>query len=300
VTSIRALPLLIAAALVPAALVRAAEVPFTGTLTIQIGDASPISVPGSGVATVNGSGAAGPVTRLTIPPGIFSARTAIPVANALQLNLVLVALGDRFGNPISNQTIVLSQAGCTSNHPNVSCPGGGLNGFGGFAGSARLGFGVTPGYALANFSVPLSILGGGSTFQRSRGSISYWSGSGAGWTTGTARVFNPTATTVVFYAHVPATTHVFPTVTYVASQDVFVTETGTTRTLVGSATTRSGLATDTLSLVTPLQLFSPLGDFIPASARIQIHLVPEPGTLTLLGLGAGALLLGAQIRARHR
>jgi hypothetical protein len=203
---------------------------------------------------------------------------------------------------VANGTITVTEGGsCTAGHPNVSCPGGGLAGFGGLQGTARVGlfFTHTAGSSsgtqpAANLTVPLGAVGGGST-AAAQGSGITLQVSGAGWTTGTVGVYNPTAPLL---SHIPSTVHAFPTLTFEASAS-FTVGTATTETFVGSRDTipEDTFFTDTLTLVSPVQIFNNAqGSFAPSVATISIQLLPEPGALLLLGAGIAAL----RVYGRHR
>ena len=283
----------------------AAVVPFTGALSITIGNLPPIpAFGGSGLATVDAPAGGGPVTSVVIPASefafgtftkdpflTFTPRLVVPVPNAFPI--VQIAF-----HTVYNRTISLaSGAGCTAGHANVSCPGGGLAGFGGFDGRILLGLfslhtpvsGTTP-IPVANLEVPLGVVGAGSTASHSYLGVSVRI-SGAGWTTGTVGVYHPTGQRFV---HLGYTAHV------VGSGSLYASETvpsgyGTTRTFRGGRETSHGV--QEIALVTPVQIFtSATQSFIPTVARMTIHLVPEPLTLGLLGAGCAGLALYARRR----
>lgn len=276
-----------------AAPANAATVPFTGALYLQIGTLPAIPAPGGGVATINGSGGLGPITSLALPAGAFATSLVAPVPNAFPI--IQIALPTFANGPIN----LAAGGGCTAGHANVSCPGTGLAGFGGIQGTAFVGVFSTHGpgstvLPVANLAVPLAVAGGGSTVTTVGLGI-YVKVSGAGWTTGTANVYNPTAPNLT---HLPYTIHNPLSVFLVASSSVPYGY-GSTATFMGSGTTMSGAATDTLTLVSPVQIFNTAtGAFIPSLASITIHLVPEPGTLLLLGSGIAGLALYGRRRMR--
>jgi hypothetical protein len=273
----------------------ASSVPFSGTLSVQIGTLPPIPVPGSGTATVNGSAGGHPITSVTIPGGAFATSLTVAVPNAFPI--VQLAFPVLSNGPIS----VASGGGCTAGHPNLSCPGSGLAGFGGVVGTALVGIFFTPTNGtqpVANLSVPLGVVGAGSTTMATSLGITVQV-SGAGWTTGTASIYNPTAQLLT---HNPATFHVFPTISFTASQSITVPGgTGTIMTVAGTRSTNpaSTFNTDTITLVSPIQIFNnATGAFIPSLASISLHFIPEPGQLVMLGSGLAALVLYGRRRMR--
>jgi hypothetical protein len=148
----------------------AVSLPFTGSLSIEIGSFPPFgSVPGSGTAQVNGSGAGGHLTSLALDAGVFQAEH-LEIAFYVPTVFPIAGIGLTFDN-----------------------------GAGSFAGSGGAGFGgVMPllgvmkiclhamcGSAAANLSVPLSI--GVSATRFGTGAVNL-TVVGAPWTTGTAVV----------------------------------------------------------------------------------------------------------------
>lgn len=116
---IRLLPSL-ALTLALASRASAVMVPFTGTLTVQIGGAAEfvqnllpayvrLDVAGSGIATISVS-PGGAVTRLTLPSGAFSGSATNPVPNQFPIVRGLIQA--------ANGPIVLASGGiCTAGHP---------------------------------------------------------------------------------------------------------------------------------------------------------------------------------------
>lgn len=245
--------------LLAAPVAQAASVPFTGTLTLEIGTLAPVEIQGSGVATVNGRAPfVGPLRALTIPAGAF-ATPAGAFATPVGAFATVV--------DVQNRTIQVRRGrSCTADHPNVECPGRGVAGFGGLDGTAVIG-GLTHTagsgaltFPAPAFSVALAPVGSGSTTTATGVRLS-----GAGWTTGTVSVYNPTA--------------------------------GTTQFLAGTRD-RSGL-----TLVSPVQLDIDGIGAVPSFATLRIRLLEEPGppgrrpmTIGFLGL----LLAGVAIWMRRR
>jgi hypothetical protein len=245
----------------------AAMVPFTGTLSIQDPAGQTwLSIPGSGMAMVNGSAGGHPITQLTIPGGVFSISAFATVFGPLPTFGTVLATPVPIFATVVNRTITLSSGGtCTQFHPNVSCPGGGLAGFGGLSGAI-----VVP---LANLSVPLTVIGSGSTAFTGNTLVGL-ALSGAGWTTGPVLAFGST------------------------SLGSPVTSMG-----VGSRSTDPGsnFLTDRITLVSPISLgvLNPLGQAtVPGIATLSLHIVPEPGALLMIL--SGVLGFAAYERYRSR
>jgi hypothetical protein len=108
--------------------------------------------------------------------------------------------------------------------------------------------------AVANISVPLNVAGsGGSAFVSAAVNLTVV---GAPWTTGTASI-------------------------------------GTITQMGGAAPVSStGMASGTVSLVTPVFVSTNIGAsaVVPVFALLNMHFVPEPGTLVLLGAGIAGLI----------
>jgi hypothetical protein len=141
--------------------------PFTGTYAIQMGPYGPISVTGTGVATVNGSGGGAHLSTLGLPAHVFVAsKLSTPIPGAVT------------GSPVPGIGLdVDNGAGSVSGAP--------LAGVLPFSGHARIClFEKCNNAPVFNISVPLSIVGSGGTYNVAL-SI-YITVSGAPWTEGTA------------------------------------------------------------------------------------------------------------------
>jgi hypothetical protein len=167
-------------------------------------------------------------------------------------------------NGISNLQIAVNAGGvCTRTHVRVVCPGGGLAGFGGLNGTLSL---IGP----ANLSVPLPLsrVGAGSVTENPFATLF-----GAGWTTGVAKVTDYTVGGTVL----------------TTTGSLYLNQNSTT------------FNTDTITLVSPIQIrVSAANTFLPSVAILTLHL-PEPGAavLALAGLATVSALFGWS-RRRNR
>jgi hypothetical protein len=119
--------------------------------------------------------------------------------------------------------------------------------------------------------------------------------SAAGWTTGTAAIYNPTAAVQV---HLPLTTHIPGSNSFTASQNV-TTDTGTVETLMGFQGT-TGMGKLQIQLVTPVQVLNNATDeYSNTVVKLTLTQAPEPGELLLLGLGVVAFSLYGAWRMRE-
>jgi hypothetical protein len=117
--------------------------------------------------------------------------------------------------------------------------------------------------ALANLSVPLSVVGaGGAAFVNAGVAVTVI---GSPWTTGQATLGT---LTVMGSAHGPAS--------------------GTSSTAANSGT---------VLLVTPILISTSLTGVLPTFGFLSLHFVPEPGTLMLLGSAVAGLALFGRTRA---
>ena len=159
----------------------ALEVHFSGSTGTPF-----VTLTGSGVATVNGAGAGGPLATLALPGG-FLAGSALQVVT------------DPAAAPI--QGLLLDVA----NDPGVLArTGGTLGGAMGLPGSLKVCLFAGCGAAVANIVVPLTKIGaGGTTYVDANVTLTVV---GAPWTTGTVMLgsFPPTMITIVGSAQGPA------------------------------------------------------------------------------------------------
>ncbi len=255
---------------------RGAQLNYTGSITFEIGFIPPIAFGGSGVATVNGSGViGGPVTALSIAQGDFQLATTIPVFNASPISGLVFAGGaasSMFTVPFAPFTITLvtptgtlTNASGTFPTLDASVPSGlgvmPLNGIGIICLFSECDQGPT-----ANLVVPLSPVGQGGTVT-AKGAVNV-TVIGAPWTLGQVAIQNSQRTG---FAHGP-----------------------------GSNTATAATSSGVVSLVTPVVVSTSLAVFplVPTFATLDLHFVPEPGTLLLLGTGIAGL--GALGRSRRR
>ncbi len=232
---------------------------FTGTFTLQVATLL-TSIPGTGTAIVNGSGAGGHLTGLNLAGGEFATMGfVLPVT-------------DPAVSPIKGIQVTV------------------MNGAGAFAGSGGAGFGgsmpllgvakvclfgacnasgapmttYSPGspFPGANIGVPLTVIGvGGGAAVAALVNVTVI---GAPWTTGTAAV-------------------------------------GTITVMGGvSPLSNTGAVSGNVTLVTPVFISTniPASAVVPSFGFLNLHFVPEPGTLVLLGSGiAGLVAFGRSRRS---
>jgi hypothetical protein len=251
VSPLRLLGALALGALVVASAGRATAVPmpYAGTLGLIVGTLPATTISGAGVAIVNGSGPGPHLTSFSLPGGSFAT------------NGLVVPVTDPAVAPAGGIQITASNGPGAFGPLSAAGPAGG--GPMPILGTAKVCLFGPCSAAIANISVPLSVVGAGGSV--SVGSAIPVTVTGAPWSLGTVAVGSLTA---VGFAHGPAS--------------------GTSSTAAQSGVVR---------LVTPILVDTTLTGPLPSFGVLDLHFIPEPGTLTLIGVGLAGLV-GLARRAR--
>ena len=224
---------------------RDVALPVEWQLEIQIGAMTTrIGATGTGVAIANGAGGPGALTSLELPAGM------IAVAGAL------VDVDDPAAFPIEGMLLTVSNAAANF----AIGSGGDLEGTMPLPGRERFCLFANCNAAVANLSVPLTVVGGGGVATNS-GSVNL-TVTGAAWTTGSATATGLGTTMATGYAHGPAS--------------------------AAGSTARVG---GSLQLVTPFTVGTNIAADGPltAFAFLTLRFVPEPASALLVASGLVAL-----------
>jgi len=228
-----------------AAPAQGASLPFEGALSLAFGALPPLIAPGAGTASVMGSGGGAHLDSLDVAASAFAAAGAtFPIT-------------DPAAFPFAGAILTVHNG---AGHFDRS--GGLLRGAMAIHGVARMCLFKACEAAVANLSIPLTVVGAGGT-QTTAGALNL-TVRGAPWTAGTAAIGTITQ---MGFAHGPAS--------------------------ASSSTLAPGGA---LRLVTPFLIQVRGADPVFSFASLRYDFVPEPRGLALVGVGL-ALLAGTGARA---
>jgi hypothetical protein len=236
-----------------------------GTLSIGIGALPPITFPNNSNPVINVSSGGGGFTE---PASIFTGSIMLPTA--LFTGVALIN-GLTIGNLANGTKNVVTGGGAAGAQPGLVKPGGGLGGFGPLVGTAFVNV-----LGLFNLAVPLSAVGNtGASTAVIAGTLAV-TAIATGWTTGQASITGITtgtpgggqANTVVFQGYDNRTPNHNGVVQLISPFKV----------ITNAAGNLPGIAIQTLTFAGAV--------------------VPEPGTLLLIGSGVVGLALLGRKRMR--
>ena len=181
-------------------------------------------------------------------------------ASAFAISGFVLPVTDPSAAPIKGLQVTAANAAATFER--LPLPGGTLGGVMAIVGANKVCLFGPCSAAVANIAVPLSVAGvGGSAFVTGAVNLTVV---GAPWTTGTVSI-------------------------------------GTITQMGGAApSSNTGAVSGTVSLVTPVFVSTNIGAsaVVPVFAFLNMHFVPEPGTLVLLGSGIAGLVSYGRTRSR--